>query len=58
MVTRSVSTTDTPRSSARTTKEASKKRIRQSLRQLFRKYKLPVDGEPFASAWAYIEKHY
>lgn len=40
------------------TKEASKKRIRQSLRQLFRKYKLPVDGEPFASAWAYIEKHY
>lgn len=41
-----------------TTKEASKKRIRQSLRQLFRKYKLPVDGEPFASAWAYIEKHY
>ena len=41
-----------------TSKEASKKKIRQSLRRVFRKYKLPVDGEPFESAWAYILKHY
>lgn len=40
-----------------TTKDASKK-VRQSLRQLFRKYKLPMEGEPFESAWAYILKHY
>ncbi len=41
-----------------TSKEASKKKVRQGLRQVFRKYKLPMDGEPFESAWAYILKHY
>jgi type I restriction enzyme R subunit len=41
-----------------TSKEASKKKVRQGLRQLFRKYKLPMEGEPFDSAWAYILKHY
>lgn len=41
-----------------TSKDASKKKVRQGLRQLFRKYKLPMDGEPFESAWAYILKHY
>lgn len=41
-----------------TSKEASKKKVRQELRKLFRKYKLPMEGEPFDSAWAYILKHY
>lgn len=39
-------------------KDASKKEIRRQLRQLFRKYKLPLTGEPLDSAWAYILKHY
>jgi len=39
-------------------KDASKKEIRRQLRQLFRTYKLPLTGEPFDSAWAYILKHY
>lgn len=41
-----------------TSKEASKKKVRQGLRQIFRKYKLPLEGEPFDSAWSYILKHY
>ncbi|MDQ0894488.1 type I restriction endonuclease subunit R [Agromyces ramosus] len=41
-----------------TSKDASKKEIRRQLRQLFRRYKLPVTGEPFDSAWAYILRHY
>lgn len=40
------------------TKDASKKEVRRQLRQLFRKYKLPLTGEPLDSAWAYIVKHY
>ncbi|RXZ51899.1 type I restriction endonuclease subunit R [Agromyces binzhouensis] len=39
-------------------KDASKKEIRRQLRQLFRKYRLPIAGEPLDSAWAYILKHY
>jgi type I restriction enzyme R subunit len=39
-------------------KDASKKAIRRQLRQLFQKYKMPLTGEPFESAWAYILKHY
>ncbi|MCH6230228.1 hypothetical protein MK786_05710 [Microbacterium sp. CFH 31415] len=39
-------------------KDASKKEIRRQLRQLFRKYKLPLTGEPLDAAWAYILKHY
>ncbi|MEI2268117.1 HsdR family type I site-specific deoxyribonuclease [Microbacterium sp. No. 7] len=39
-------------------KEASKKEIRRQLRLLFRKYKLPVSGEPLESAWTFILTHY
>jgi len=39
-------------------KDASKKEIRRQLRLLFRKYKLPIIGEPLDSAWVYILKHY
>ncbi|MCT9820563.1 hypothetical protein N3K63_09740 [Microbacterium sp. W1N] len=41
-----------------TSKDASKKEIRRQLRQLFRRYKLPLTGEPLDSAWAYILRHY
>lgn len=38
--------------------EGSQREIRRQLRLLFRRFKLPVTGEPFDSAWAYILKHY
>jgi type I restriction enzyme R subunit len=39
-------------------KEDGKREVRRSLLKVFRKFRLPLSGEPFESAYRYIETHY
>lgn len=39
-------------------KEDGKREVRKSLLKVFKKFRLPLNGEPFESAYRYIETHY
>ncbi|WEO76424.1 HsdR family type I site-specific deoxyribonuclease [Cryobacterium sp. SO2] len=41
-----------------TVKDDGKRTVRKNLLQVFRKFKLPLSGEPFESAYRYVEMHY
>jgi type I restriction enzyme R subunit len=39
-------------------KDDGKREVRKSLLKVFKKFRLPLTGEPFNSAYQYVEKHY
>ena len=39
-------------------KEDSQREVRKSLLKVFKKFRLPLNGEPFDSAYRYLETHY